>query len=163
MSAIEFKNAALTKHRDLATLVKSNLTVAGSVISEVEASKAYDNSLPDGLTPELVKELSKHNARYIKASAIAVTETAAEAMLADKSIDQMTAKIGFNAPGDAIEFSVDRQRTFPIPRGKDEPKDAPQRTTTKHLHVERTLVIGGTSIKSVTSAMSEEFRDTFAK
>jgi hypothetical protein len=69
--------------------------------------------------------------------------------------------VGFQAPGDAYTFTVDRKRSFPVPRGKDEPENAPRRTVDKMLHIERTVQISGTSIKSVSSVMSEEFAGMF--
>jgi hypothetical protein len=160
--SITFKNEALSKHRQLADSIKATLHREGTQILEKESHGAYNANLPEGFTPESIKVLSKYNGNYLKATTLAVGEFAAAEFKGDKKLQELTAKVGFQAPGDAYVFSIDREREFPIPRGKDEADDAPRRKTTKHLHIERTVELTGTSIKSVTALMSEEFKDRFA-
>lgn len=159
--SITFKNESLSKHRQLADAIKDNLTTNGAKIEEKESHSAYNANLPEGHTPETVKELSRYNDRFLKASTLAVGEVAAESFKKDKHLTEMTAKVGFQTPADSFTFTIDREREFPVPRGKDEPEDAPRRKITKHLHIERTVELSGTSIKSVTSVMSDEFKDLF--
>lgn len=160
--SVTFKNDGLAKHRELADSIKSTLHREGAQIIEKESHSAYNQHLPDGFTPDSVKQLGKYNDRYLKATTLAVGEFAAAEFKTDKKLQELTAKVGFQAPGDTYVFSIDREREFPIPRGKDEAPDAPRRKTIKHLHIERTVELSGTSIKSVTSLMSEEFKDRFA-
>lgn len=159
--SITFKNETFTKHRALADSIKETLEVKAATISEKESHSAYNANLPEGHTPETVKELSRYNDRFLKATTLAVGEVAAEHFKKDKHLTEMTAKVGFQSAGDAFTFTIDREREFPVPRSKDESEDAPRRKVTKHLHIERTVELSGTSIKSVTSAMSEEFKDLF--
>ena len=160
---VTFKNEALNKHRALADSIKSNLKREANHIAEVESHKAYHENLPEGLSPELINELRKYDGKYTKASAIAVGEFAAAVFQQDKEVKELTAQVGFLGKGDSLNFSIDREREFPVPKGKDEPEDAPRRTTVKHLYVSSPVVeLTGKSVKSVTSLMSEEFKDSFA-
>jgi len=160
--SVQFKNDPVGKFRDLADAIKNNTVRDGAVITEKEVNASYNSHLPEGVTPDTVKAISKYNSQYLKASTLAVGELAAEAFLEDKSLQSVTATIGFQAPGDAYKFSVDRSREFPVPRAKGEDPSTPQKKVTKHLHIERTVEITGQSIKSVSSVMSEEFKDRFA-
>lgn len=160
--SVTFKNESLAKHRALADSVKATLVRDGVQIVEKESHGAYNANLPEGITPETVKSITKYNGAYLKASSLAVGEFSAEIFNKDKKVTELTAKIGFQGPGDSYQFSIDREREFPIPRGRDEAEDAPRRKTTKHLHIERTVELSGTSIKSVSSVLSEEFKDRFA-
>lgn len=160
--SVTFKNETLAKHRTLADAVKKSLVVEGRNIVETESHAAYNAHLPEGVTPDTIKQISKYNGQFLKAATIAVGEIAADQFKGDKSITELTAKVGFQAPGDAYTFTVERDRVFPVPRGKDEPEDAPRRTKTKPMHIERTVEITGTSIKSVASVMSEEFGEMFS-
>lgn len=161
--SVTFQNEALAKHRELADAIKKTLKVEGPQIVETESHQAYNSNLPEGITPETVKEISKYNQQYLKASTLAVGEVAADAFQKDRELKELSATVGFNAPNDNYHFSIERQREFPIPRRSDEPADAPRRTKVKHLHIERTVDLGSTSIKSVTSVMSEEFEGMFNK
>ena len=156
-----FKTDGLAKHRDLADLIKPTLVRDGTSIVEKESHAAYNANLPEGITPETIKSINKYNGVFLKASTLAVGEIAADIFNKDKKINELTAKVGFQAAGDSYRFSIDREREFPIPRRSDEPEDAPRRKTTKHLHIERTVELSGTSIKSISSVMSEEFKDRF--
>ena len=162
MTAVTFKNESLAKYRDLVNAIKPNLVREGANITEKESHAPYNANLPEGLTADLVKSLTKYNGSYLKASSIAVGEVAAEAFNEDKKLTELTATVGFQAPGDAYKFSIERSRDFPVPRQKGESADTPQKKVTKHLHIERTVEISGQSIKSVSSVMSEEFKDRFA-
>lgn len=159
---VEFKNDTLAKHNELKSLIKSDLHVVNKTnIEERTPLSTFNTTLPEGLTPDLVEALHKHRVRYNKAATIAVSEVAAETMVADTSIDEMTAKVAFNVPGDAFRYTIERSREFPVPRKEGDPADAPQRRVTKYLHVECTMDASGRSMKSITSAISEEFKDRF--
>lgn len=159
--SVTFKNESLAKHRVLADQIKSSLQIDGRQIVEKESHAAYNANLPEGITPDTIKQISKYNGQFLKAATIAVGEMAAAEFKANKDVDELTATVGFQAPGDAYTFTVDRKRSFPVPHGKDEPENAPRRTVNKMLHIERTVQISGTSIKSVSSVMSEEFAGMF--
>lgn len=162
MTAVTFKNESLAKHRELADSIKSTLVREGKQLKEKESHGAYNSNLPEGFTPESIKSLAKYNNSFLKACTIAVGEAAASEFKSDKSLTELSAQVGFQAPGDNFNFTIDREREFPVPRAKDEAEDTPRRKVTKHLHIERTVELSGTSIKSVTSVMSEEFKDRFA-
>lgn len=155
--SVTFKNETVSKHRELADVIKGNLTVDGTVIKEKEAHLAYNSSLPEGLTPETVKAVAKHNANFIKAAHVAIGETAASVFTKDKAADKITGQLGFNAPSDSLHFTAERSRVYPNPQaGEGEPTKV-----TKHLVLTMTDDIRGQSVKSLRDAMSEEFKNQF--
>lgn len=154
---VTFKNETVAKHRDLANIIKNTLTVDGTVIKEKEAHLAYNQSLPEGLTPDTVKAVAKHNASFIKAAHVAVGETAAGIFKKDKTVEKVSAHLGYNAPSDSIDFTAERTRVYPNPQaGEGEPTKV-----TKHLVLTMTDDIRGKSVKSLRDAMSEEFKNQF--
>ena len=102
--SVQFKNDPVGKFRDLADAIKNNTVRDGAVITEKETNASYNSHLPEGVTPDTVKAISKYNSQYLKASTLAVGELAAEAFLEDKNLQSVTATIGFQAPGDAYKF-----------------------------------------------------------
>ena len=154
---VNFKNEAVGKHREMADVIKGNLVVEGTVIKEKEEHMAYNATLPEGLTPDTVKAVAKHNANFIKASYVAVGETAAGVFVKDKATDKVTAQLGYNAPSDSLQFTAERSRVYPNPQaGEGEPTKV-----TKNLVLTMTDDIRGQSVKSLRDAMSEEFKNQF--
>lgn len=154
---VHFKNDTVAKHRELADKIKDNLVVDGTTVKEKEAHLAYDASLPEGLTPAIVKSVARHNADFVKAAHVAVGETAASIFKKDKSAEKVTAHLGYNAPSDSLNFTVERTRVYPNPQaGEGDPAKI-----TKNLVVGMTSDIRGQSVKSLRDSMSEEFTNLF--
>lgn len=155
---VRFQNEQIDKHRPLADAIKDNLVVDKDTIKEKEQHQAYNANLPEGFTPALVKDLAAYNARFVKAGHIAVGEVAAEVMSKDKSVDKVSANIGYSAPSDSLNFTVERNRVYPNPQATgDEPTKI-----TKHLVISMSTDIRGQSVKSIRDAMSEGFKDRFS-
>lgn len=154
---VRFTSEAIEKHRGLADAIKSGLGVEGTVIKEKESHSAYNANLPDGITPDTIKAVSKYNGSFVKAAHVAIGETAAEIFKSDKSVDKVTASMGYFAPSDSLNFTAERSRVYPNPQaGADDPAKI-----TKNLVLTMTDDIRGQSVKSLRDAMSAEFTNKF--
>lgn len=157
----QFKNEALNKHRELANAVKEHLQVEGSVISEKEEHSAYNATLPEGLTPELVDKLSKHTGKFITAAHVAINELATDIFTGDKSINTVTAQVGVFAKGDKIKSVIEREKSFTVHLDKTKEPTV----TTKNLVSTRSVELDFQSapgLKAAIGHMQQEYRDTFA-
>lgn len=157
MSNVTFKSEALQKHREIADQIKANLKAEGAVITEEKSHKPYNDNLPEGITPETVKTIAKYNNQFVRSAHLAVAETAAGILNKDKKIDRVEAKVGFFAPSDAVNLTVDRSKTYPNPQAKDGQPDK----ITKHLVISTSMDIRGQGLKSVKEEISSEFKDRF--
>lgn len=159
--AVKFKNETVEKYQDLAVKIKDNLEASGSTIKEKEERKPYYENLPEGITEEQVKELSKYNAKYMTAAHVAVGEVAAEIMLKNNSIDQVRAEVGFFGPHDSISFTIDREKVYQNHLSSDGPKEV-----VKNLVITSSADIQsarGISLKAVREAMGAEFKNMLKK
>lgn len=84
---------------------------AGSVVVEKDA---YTTTLPEGLTPEIVKHVSDHNTNFVAAGAKVFGDIALGAMAKDKKIDRLSLDIPLTGR-DKVSFSFDRSVTSPNP------------------------------------------------
>lgn len=159
-----FKSETVVKHQPLAAKIIENLkteVVGGQLkIEEATPRKAYEESLPEGLTMDHVSQISKHNRRYITAANVAVGQVFAGAMIQDRKIKSCDATIGFNAEGDTIAINGDQSKTYKNTLGQGPAE------VTKWLQLRTTVDIGsaiGSGLKPVRTAMSEEFAGVFNK
>lgn len=159
MKQVIFTHESIAKNRCLADSIKTNLEVEGAIVREKTAHASYDANLPEGFTPESVKELSKYNGSFANASRIALAETAAEVFIASPDINRVEGKIGFFAAGDSMSLTVDRSRMYPNPKAEG----TADKTVTKHLVITDSVEYKGMSVKSLKDAMGAEFRDSFCK
>lgn len=155
--SVRFTSEAVEKHRDLADSIKAGLTVEGTVIKEKESHSAYNANLPEGITPDTIKTVSKYNGSFVKAAHVAIGERAAEIFKDDKSVDKVTASMGYFAPSDSLSFTAERSRVYPNPQaGEGDPAKI-----TKNLVLTCTDDIRGQSVKTIRDAMSSEFTNKF--
>ena len=159
MSKVVFSNEYANKYRALADKIKSNVAVEGSTIKEVEDHGAYNANLPEGVTPETIKTISKYNAEFTKAAHLAIGETAAELFDSDKNLTKVHGKIGFFAAHDSLNFAVDRSKEY----NNSLAKEGEPTKVTKHLVISCDEDIRGSGLKQLRDAMSVEFKDRFAK
>lgn len=148
------------KHRDLADSIKSGLQVEGTVITEKESHSAYAANLPEGITKDVVNDLAKYNSKFVTAAHIAIGETAADIFKKNKSVDKVTASVGFFGNNDSIDVQVDKSKTFTNHLAKDES----DREVVKNLHMSTAVNMKsakGISIKSVKDALGEDFSNFF--
>jgi hypothetical protein len=157
---ITFSHNAINKHRDLAEKIRENLEIDGVTIKEKEVHGAYNANLPEGLTPEMVKDLSRYNSAFHSAAYVAVAETAAEMFAANQEATRINAQLGYNAQGDQLNMTVDRSVAYPNPKAKEEGQ--PEKIL-KQLVVSSSVDLRGTSTKSLRNALSAEFENYFAK
>lgn len=159
MKQVIFTHESIAKNRCLADSIKTNLEVEGAVVREKTTHASYNGNLPEGFTPELIKDLSKYNANFATAARVAMAETAAEVFIANPDVNRVEGKIGFFASGDSMSLSIDRSRAYPNPKSENDS----DKTVTKHLVITDSIEYKGMSVKSLKDAMGVEFRDSFCK
>jgi hypothetical protein len=146
----------------LASKIKENLAVQDGAIEEKEKHSVYDQNLPDGITPETVKSISKYNASFVNASHIAVGQMAAELFKEDKKKQTVNASIGFFGPDDTVDITVHRSKTFTNSFAKEgEPKEVE-----KTLYMQSSTTVrsnNGSGLRSLKEELSKELSSMFKK
>lgn len=158
----KFTSENVNKYRDLVDAIKDNCKTEGATITEVESHGAYNATLPEGITPSIVKTLSKHNSRFVTAAHIASAELTTDIMKADPAVENTETVIGYFGDNSSINISTARSKTFANHFAKDEA----EKSVTKQLVMKTTVVnqsARGHGLKSVAEAMSSEFADMFRK
>lgn len=157
--AVNFKSDSLTKHKELSDKIKGGLTAEGSSIKEAESHSAYFGNLPEGIERKVVEDIAKYNNSFVAAAHVAIGEMAGDIFQADKKIDKVEAQVGFFGDKDKITATVNRSKTYRNNFAETEE----DKELTKHLVISSTVHTSGTGLKSIRNAMSEEFKDKFAK
>jgi len=73
-----------------------------------DTTSVYNEHLPDGLTPSLVKSLSEYNTTYVAAGTYAVGEMAVEAFQKNSKIDRVVSELHLGYK-DSFEVAFDRR------------------------------------------------------
>ena len=82
------------------------------IVSEKEkAGSCYEENLPEGITPAVVKALSDYNSTYVAAGVHAFGTIAVAAMAKDKSLDRVSGEIKMGHR-DVLSATIDRQRQY---------------------------------------------------
>ncbi|WP_396190493.1 hypothetical protein [Flavobacterium sp.] len=157
MTQVVFTSDAIDKVRDIADSIKSGVQNASGHFTETDSHSAYNAHLPEGVTPAVVKEVASYNSRFIKAAHVAVGELAGTQFAGDKHAQRVTARVGYFAPTDNLDFTAERQRSYPNPQAKDG-EDA---RVTKSLVLTMTEDVRGHTVKSLRDTMSEQFAQKF--
>lgn len=76
-----------------------------------EAGEIYNSNLPDGVTPETVKTISKYNADFIAAGAYAFGTMSVAAMAKQKDLEKASVEVKMGHR-DAVTFTVDRKKEY---------------------------------------------------
>lgn len=163
MKQVIFTHKLVAKNRDLADDIKANLKVAivgnKATIDEVVPHLTFDTHLPEGITPDMVSQLSVYCGVFTAGQYVAVMETSAEIFNEHNDVSQVQARVGVNAHGDFSNMTVDRQKPYPV----IDPKEGEPTTTIKYLCVKESLDYQGPSFKALSVALSKEFKETFVK
>ena len=101
-------------NNDLVKTIKGSLS--GTNIIESKDS-VFEETLPEGLTPEVVKKVNEHVTDFVAAGYVAFAQHSADVMASNKDIDETTGTLGTGALGD-ITYSFDRQKTINPPKGE---------------------------------------------
>ncbi len=101
-------------NNDLVKTIKGSLS--GTNIIESKDS-VFEETLPEGLTPEVVKKVNDHVTDFVAAGYVAFAKHSADVMASNKDIDETTGTLGTGALGD-ITYSFDRQKTINPPKGE---------------------------------------------
>lgn len=100
-------------NNDLVKTIKGSLS--GTNIIESKDS-VFEETLPEGLTPEVVKKVNEHVTDFVAAGYVAFAQHSADVMASNKDIDETTGTLGTGALGD-ITYSFDREKTINPPKG----------------------------------------------
>ncbi len=160
--AVNFKASNIEKNRDLIDAVKKTLTVENEAIKEKVSHQAYEENLPEGVTMDQVKKLTKYHNKLIPAYHVAVGEMAADIFLEKPSCNVVPASIGFFGENDTVDIEVSRKKTFTNQWAEKEE----DKKVDKYLCMKTNVTIQsshGHGVKSLRDAMSKEFEDMFKK
>ena len=157
--SVNFKAEALQKHKPLSDKIKESLEVQGTTVKEKESHGAYFENLPEGLEKKHVEDLSKYNGKFVAAAHVAIGEIAADVFNTNADAQRVDAKVAFFGKRDEMDVTVLRNKTY---RNNFAENEA-DKELTKHLVMNSSVNVSGYGLKSVREAMSEEFKDTFAK
>jgi len=91
-------------YRELVNKIKENLEVQDGSIKEKNIHAVYDQNLPDGITPDMIKTIAEYNKVFMDAAYTAVGEIAAELFKNVYRRNVVNTSIGFFGPGDTINI-----------------------------------------------------------
>lgn len=157
--SVKFNSEALQKHAGLAASIKETLETKGTDVAEKESHGAYYANLPEGLSKEVVEDLSKYNNAFTAASHVAFGEVAAEIFVNNPEAQKVNGQIGFFGKRDNIEMTAHREKTYRNNFAETEE----DKELKKHLVISASVNVSGYGLKSIREAMSEEFKDKYAK
>lgn len=100
-------------NNDLVKTIKGSLSGTNTIESK---DSVFEETLPEGLTPEVVKKVNDHVTDFVAAGYVAFAQHSADVMASNKDIDETTGTLGTGALGD-ITYSFDRQKTINPPKG----------------------------------------------
>ena len=110
----------MSNWKDLVGTIKESLVVDNDNITTKDGADPYIDTLPEGLTKKMVKEVEKHQADYITAATAAVTELAGDTMAKNKSIDKVVADLPFAVGRGKMDVKVERERIYKDPQTGNE-------------------------------------------
>lgn len=157
--SVNFKSENLAKHKVLSDKIKESLVVEGSNIKEEESHSAYFGNLPEGLEKKTVQQVAKYNQDFVSATHVAIGELAAGIFKDDAEVDKVNASVGFFGTRDKVSAVVNRTKSF---RNNFAEKEE-DKELVKHLVMSTKVETSGSGLKAIREAMSEEFKDKFAK
>ena len=101
-------------NNDLVKTIKGSLSGTKDIESK---GSVFEETLPEGLTPEVVKKVNDHVTDFVAAGYVAFAQHSADVMANNKDINETTGTIGTGALGD-ITYSFDREKTINPPKGE---------------------------------------------
>lgn len=114
-----------TKVKELKAVVKAmsdalmaDISIDATSGVATPAEDIYNKHLPEGLTPDLVKNLSEHNTNFVAASTHAFGVTAVAAMKANPELQKATIDIPFGYK-DNLHITTVARTELPNDKGTD--------------------------------------------
>lgn len=101
-------------NNDLVKTIKGSLSGTNTIESK---DSVFEETLPEGLTPEVVRKLNDHVTDFVAAGYVAFAQHSADVMASNKDINETTGTLGTGALGD-ITYSFDREKTINPPKGE---------------------------------------------
>lgn len=154
---------SIQKYENLANKIKEGMKYdkENNVINEVEEHSVYNKNLPEGVTPEVIKNITNYNSEFINAAHIAVGDMAADIFKQNKNIENTTANIGFFGPKDSISITANRKMEFT----NSFAKPGEEQTVVKNLHLKGVVEIksnNGIGLKKIKEEISQTFAGRFS-
>lgn len=95
---------------DYSAKVKKQLSIDNQTgICTGDLQKVYDENLPEGITPEVVKKISEYDGTVVSGTVHAVGEMAVEAMAKHSGINKVTGDFTFGHRA-SLNIAVDRKK-----------------------------------------------------
>ena len=101
-------------NNDLVKTIKGSLSGTNTIESK---DSVFEETLPEGLTPEVVKKVNDHVTDFVAAGYVAFAQHSADVMASSKDINETQGTISTGALGD-ITYSFDREKTINPPKGE---------------------------------------------
>lgn len=101
-------------NNDLVKTIKGSLSGTNTIESK---GSVFEETLPEGLSPEVVKKVNDHVTDFVAAGYVAFAQHSADVMASNKEINETQGTISTGALGD-ITYSFDRQKTINPPKGE---------------------------------------------
>ena len=148
----EVKKGVAAVVLDLSKKIITELSVQKDGTTNV-ADGLYVKTLPEGLTEDTVKAVSKHNGNFIAATAHAIGHLALDAMSKDKKLETVSAHVP-TIGHDYVDVAVHRQKSFVNPQDTANPIVKNGVLDVKY-HVQSGVAKAG-QLKHVRAALAEE-------
>lgn len=94
----------------------------------------YDDNLPDGLTPDVVKQVSNYTTEFVAAGMEAAGNIALQAMKKDKKLQDVEATLPMGAFGE-VDYQVRREKEVQLPFAKEGEPTSEVQYGTSHVKV----------------------------
>ena len=113
---LKTKPAKIEDLTDLISRIQKSMEINKEGVVTVPAD-IYEQTLPESITPELVKHIQTHNADFMAASTAALGEIARVAMRKDKALERCSA--AFKIGKDSFETTIQRSAEVKAGTGAD--------------------------------------------
>lgn len=134
---------------DLSVKITGGLVAdhGNGTIIEKEGADIYNSNLPEGLTPEIIRNVSDYNTTFIAAGAHAVGLMSVDMMANNSSLDRVTGEIAMGYK-DSVGFTIDRRKEYTNSLGDGEPQTVEKYGVLRHSYDVRAGK-NGSQLKSV--------------
>lgn len=99
---------------ELVSKIQGSLSGTSSIES---AGDVFEETLPEGLTPAVVKQVNDHVTDFVSAGYVAFANHTANVLNENKDINETTGSIKTGALGD-ITYNFEREKTINPPKGE---------------------------------------------
>lgn len=151
----KFQSDKIAKHAELADKIQDKLIIKDSIIQEEVPGTAYEENLPEGLTPDHVKKIASYNGKFVTAAHVAVANIAAGEFERNPSLEEVNATVGYFAKGDSVSINTQKEREFRVP-------GAEEKYTKKNIVMKTSVNVKsdkGAGLKSLRAEFDQIWKD----